>query len=175
MRSPIRYDKETALEAILYVAERVQDPTIHRVFKLMYFADRHHLEAYGRLIFGDHYVAMKNGPVPNNTYDMTKVARGDRRPFGPFKNVKQHCDVVDQHRIAPKRKAMLSAFSDSELESLDLVIEEYGGWSFNRLTRKRHDQSWETADANDVISLEALTLGLKDRDALLQHLADPLP
>jgi len=34
-----------------------------------------HLERYGRLIFGDTYIAMKHGRVPPGVYDMRKDAR----------------------------------------------------------------------------------------------------
>ncbi len=36
-------------------------------------------ESFGRLITGDHYNAMKDGPVASNTYDIIKIARGDGR------------------------------------------------------------------------------------------------
>ncbi len=54
----IRFDSEKALEAILYVASKAPVPDIYHVGKILYYADRAHLERYGRLITGDEYKAM---------------------------------------------------------------------------------------------------------------------
>jgi len=58
----IRFDSEKALEAILYVASKAPIPDIYHVGKILYYADRFHLEAFGRLITGDQYNAMKVWP-----------------------------------------------------------------------------------------------------------------
>jgi uncharacterized phage-associated protein len=75
MDTPFTYDPKAALSAVLYVASRIPDPTFHKVATVLYFADRKHLERYGRLIFGDSYVATKHGPVPSGVYDLLKSAR----------------------------------------------------------------------------------------------------
>ncbi|MCW7083120.1 Panacea domain-containing protein [Escherichia coli] len=69
----VRFDSEKALEAILYVASKAPIPDIYHVGKILYYADRFHLESFGRLITGDHYNAMKDGPVASNTYDIIKL------------------------------------------------------------------------------------------------------
>ena len=43
------FEREKAIEAILYLAGRIEDPTFHSIGKLMYFADKTSLERYGRL------------------------------------------------------------------------------------------------------------------------------
>ncbi len=75
MIAPFVFDEDVAIEVILYIANRVPHPTFHLIFKIMYFADKAHLERYGRFICGDSYVAMRNGPVPSVTYDMLKGIR----------------------------------------------------------------------------------------------------
>lgn len=177
MRYPFRYDQETAVEALLYIAERLADPTLHRVFKVMYFADKKHLEQYGRLIFGDHYVAMKKGPVPSRIYNLAKIVRGDfDDEYGAgVPNARKDFLVEDGHKVVPKRSADLRQFSNSERTVLDWAIDAYGELPFDDLVVKSHDASYEAADENDVISIEALTIGVRDRDTLLEHLADPHP
>ncbi|MFA7087310.1 MAG: hypothetical protein WC145_11645 [Aliarcobacter sp.] len=57
-----RFDPEKALTVWIYIAERVDD---HRgMYHLLYQADKLHLERYGRLIYGERYVAGEDGPVP---------------------------------------------------------------------------------------------------------------
>ena len=74
-RNSFSFDPEKTLEAILYISERTQD--LYHVLKILYFADKIHLSAYGRLIAGDSYVAMSNGPVPSHAYNIIKTVRGD--------------------------------------------------------------------------------------------------
>ncbi|WP_409530306.1 Panacea domain-containing protein [Shinella sp.] len=40
--------------------------------KTLYYADRAHLQRYGRPITGDRYIAMENGPVPSYAYNAVK-------------------------------------------------------------------------------------------------------
>ncbi len=48
MIAPFVFDEDVAIEVVLYIANRVPDPTFHLIFKIMYFADKAHLERYGR-------------------------------------------------------------------------------------------------------------------------------
>ena len=81
-----RFEPGKAISALLYVSSRlierrqqnpVATPDIHRISKVLYFADQKHLTRYGRPIVGDTFIAMENGPVPSQTYDMVKAVRGD--------------------------------------------------------------------------------------------------
>jgi hypothetical protein len=40
MSYPFIFDDEQAIEAILYIAQNVKEPTFHRISKVMYFADK---------------------------------------------------------------------------------------------------------------------------------------
>ena len=42
---------------------------------VLLFADKKHLERYGRFITGDTYSAMENGPVPSFAYDVVKCIK----------------------------------------------------------------------------------------------------
>lgn len=68
------FDREKALEVILYIANNLDGATFHSISKMLYLSDKLHLQEYGRLICGDRYIAMEYGPVPSAIYDMLKVA-----------------------------------------------------------------------------------------------------
>src|SRR4030067_924651 len=70
------FDRDKALEVILFVARSLHNPTFHSISKILYLSDKLHLQEYGRLICGDQYIAMEYGPVPSAIYDMMKVAAG---------------------------------------------------------------------------------------------------
>ena len=57
----VQFDKEKALNALLYVTNRVQRKDFHKIFKIIYFADRQHLADWGRPITGDTYIAREAG------------------------------------------------------------------------------------------------------------------
>jgi uncharacterized phage-associated protein len=164
-RSLFRFDPDKALEAILYLAMRVPDPTFHRISKLMYFADKAHLANYGRLIFGDSYVAMKHGPVPSEVYDILKAVRGDG--LSSYLEAARQAFCVDANKqVIP----LLDVFSASDLECMDEAIRAYGHLSFKELTTQSHDAAWEAVDENDVMDVEQIIATLPDGPALLAHL-----
>lgn len=164
-----RFDPDKALNLVLYVAGKVKTPTFHTISKIIYFADKLHLERYGRLICGDSYVAMKHGPVPSEIYDMMKDVRGDG--FSEhWQNARGSFEVQDKATVVPRRAADLDVFSDSDLECLEESIQTYGHLDFVRLTELSHDAAWQTTDDNDIIDLEQIVATLKDGQTLLSHL-----
>ena len=167
MRHPFTFNVVKSVEAILYIAQYVKQPTFHRISKIMYFADKEHLETYGRFVCGDHYVAMKHGPVPSNTYDILKAVRSN----GFFESLDEKAFVVvEQFLVKPLRAVCIDYFSESDLECLDNAISKYGAMSFNQLTELSHDQAWQTADENDYIDIEHIVATLADPDILLDYL-----
>ena len=170
------FDLRTAIEAILYLTERSQDPTFHHLSKLLYFADRLHLARYGRFICGDDYIAMRHGPVPSHIYDMLKAARDGREyTYIHLPDVQESFTVEGGYRVHPLRSSNIEWLSDSELECLDQSICEYDKYSFPELTKLSHDDAWLSADENDAISVEAIVQSIGNPNHLLEHLQDPHP
>jgi uncharacterized phage-associated protein len=165
------FDVGKAIEAILFVATKLANPTFHSVSKVFYFADKKHLERYGRFICGDTYVAMKHGPVPSQTYDIMKVPVG-RGWVSPDQAelIQAAFDVSNGCRIQTKRQPELEQLSASEIECLTECVAEYGGKSFGELTSLSHDAAWHSADENELISIEEIAKTLPDSEALIVHL-----
>ncbi len=69
-----RFNAKKAVEVILWFAERRPGISFHTLLKLLFYADKRHLNRYGRPITGDDYIAMQYGPVASTTYDMLKGA-----------------------------------------------------------------------------------------------------
>jgi uncharacterized phage-associated protein len=127
------FNLKKAVEALLYIANRVEHPTFMSVAKLLYFADKTSLELYGRFIAGDSYFAMEHGPVPTNTYNLMKAGHdGDQYGFS-----------AEQHNIKPLREANTDWLSDSDIACLDKVIEAYGHLPTWDIRSKSHDEAWE--------------------------------
>jgi uncharacterized phage-associated protein len=171
------YEADTALNAVLYIVSNIPDPTFHRISKLLYFADKFHLERYGRFICGDSYVAMKHGPVPAITYDLLKaVKEGSRGALDKtLVNAFAQALEVKGSYIVAKQEANLDMLSDSDLECLKEAIKEYGTKTLEELTALSHDAAYKSTDENDLIDLAAIISTLKDADHLLEHVQNPHP
>lgn len=169
-----RFDVDKAIEAILYVAKRIDDPTSHKIAKVFYFADRKHLDRYGRFIAGDTYIAMRYGPVPSGVYDLLKQARGDQ-PLCNSEHIRNLLSVHGAYHVSVMRDADLDYFSDSDIECLDESIKENNPLSFGELTKKSHDEVYDTADLDDSIPLEAFVKYSSTPTSLHQYLTDLTP
>jgi len=174
MPSPFEFDEKVAIEAILFIAVRLRQPTFHRIAKLFYFADKAHLAQYGRFICGDHYIAMKHGPVPSGVYDLLKAVKN-----GYFARRYPHLSLAFQveqgHCIKPLRHPNLEWLSDSEMTCLQHAIDRWGAASFAELTHISHDTAWLSVDENDEIGLDAIVTAVGAPVGLLEHLTDPHP
>jgi len=176
---PYPFDREKALECVLYLASRVAQPGLHNISKLLYFADKRHLDLHGRLLYGDEYVAMEYGPVPSQIYDVLKAV-GGAGACGPklaalVEEAKRSLSVTG-YSVRPLRDADAMEFSDSDQECLDWALEKYGHCSFDELTELSHaEEAWKQTEKNAPITVEAMTIGARNREALLADLRDPFP
>lgn len=147
--SEITFSPERALESVLYIAARVENPTIHEVLKLRYFADKLHLSRYGWLASGDDYVAMKFGPVGSGTYNLLRAARGDQSGWihPAFADIVRGALAVaeDRRRILPLRPANADRLSAADRECLDEALRQYGNMPFGQRTEISHDAAWARA------------------------------
>ncbi len=136
-----RFNKEKAIAAILYITTQLKkngyDTDLHKVFKILYFAERKHLAIYARPITGDRYIAMDNGPVPSSTYDILK-----------YQTDKESFQIVGFY-IEPKKDPDLNEFSDSDVQFLDESIEKNKHLGFLDLTIKSHGNAWHNTSKNN--------------------------
>jgi len=158
MKHPFVFNSKKAIEAILYIAASVEQPSFNRICKIMYFADKQHLEKYGRFICGDSYIAMKHGPVPSGMYDILKID-----------SAKQDFRVEDEFLVHPLRAAQFDYFSESDLECLKQASQ----LSFQQLSELSKDLSWQMVDENDYIKIEQIVATFSDAESLLDYLCEP--
>lgn len=169
--SPFEFDKRKAVETLLYVARRAPIPDRIHICKIIYFADKYHLENFGRFIFGDHYVAMHNGPVPSGAYDLIKAAEA-----GQVKELR-----ADDLYVMGLRDPLLEVFSESDFEALDQAVAQYGNISFSRLSLMSHDEAWKTATEDGKLVVDGGTVPMEFNDiakmiapgdSLLKYISD---
>jgi len=163
-----QFHREKAIETILYLSHRISDADIYGICKLLYLADKTHLEKYGRFIFGETYYAMKNGATPSNVYDLLKEV--SEKPLAELE--------INGHQIIALRDANLDYLSESDIECLDQVISVWGNVPNWQRKNAAHDNAWGTAweqrgDRRSVtISVESIAELFDDSDDLIDYLSN---
>jgi uncharacterized phage-associated protein len=165
------WSQEKALNAVLVVANLIGRADFHKVFKIFYFADREHLATYGRTILGDQYVAMKDGPVPSNTYDFLKAFRGEGFASSLSAAAKERLHV-DRFVVIPKSQADEDHLSESEIACLKHSIQENKDLSFGQLSEKSHDYAWGRASMNNEMALLDIAQEANASDEMLQYIRE---
>lgn len=171
-----KFNKDKAITALkLLLKNGEQD--IHKLFKIVYFADQKYLSAYGTTISGDKYIAMKNGPVPSNLYDLVKLIRGDNKlSFFQTENaveseLKSCFEFVDNYKLKLiNNKFNYDVLSSSELCALRDSYSENVELSFSELTEKSHGSAWKASNQNNEISIIEIAKEAKVDEGFLKYI-----
>lgn len=168
------FDKEKGVAAALYVTQQLMNskcsPRLHKIFKIFYFADQKHISKYGRPIVGDHYIAMKYGPVPSCLYDILRAVRGDgsclsAEEFLPYFE-------VEGNQVKPLQNPDMDELSESELECLNASIEENKKKGFGELTRLSHDAAYDSAQDDSRISFRDIAKAAGASPAMIAYMSE---
>lgn len=157
------FDERKAAEAAAFLLFRAGGalPLI-KLVKLLYLAERLSLKRYGEPLTGDHLVAMPNGPVLSMTYDHMNGALPSRE--GGWESwiadrAGHELALRDPSRLRTPEQDLLR-LSDSDLEVLTEVWEQFGHWDRWRLVDYTHSAAcpeWEDPDGSSrPISYELL-------------------
>lgn len=147
-RRPLRFRfaPRKALAAIGWMLGKAAPAPLdlHTILKTCYFADRAHLNGYGRPIFGARYRAMRYGPVPVEIYEMLKgepiwlVEAGTERVPWELRGYR----VVRSGNVEPD----LRVLSPSDREALDRAFELARTMTFDERTAASHGPDWQRAE-----------------------------
>ena len=169
-----KFNQEKAIAAVLLVANRLLErhgkygPDLHKIFKILYFADQNHLANFGRPIIGDFYIAMNHGGVPSKIYEIVKIVRGDSicKDTTGFSRFFE----VSGHFLFPKQVSAMDEFSESDLDCLEKSILENQDLSFQELKVKSHDQAYQKALKDDKISFREMAKVLGVDETILEFM-----
>ena len=70
IRFKISYDK--AIEVLVWLAKMKPGIDIYHIAKVLFYADKMHINKYARPVIGDSYIKMPYGPVPSGVSDLIK-------------------------------------------------------------------------------------------------------
>jgi hypothetical protein len=133
------FDEKKALEGLVFVAREWPGITAFYAAKVFFFADKEHLNKYGRPVISDRYIAMDHGPVPSVIYDWFK---GDLDWAGDPAAITSSIDFDRQAsyvRARAQREPEMEYLSPSDIAALKSAIAFCKEHSFSHLSRLSHD------------------------------------
>lgn len=164
---------EVIIHALLYILDKVGGKSdFHKVFKILYFADQKHLAKYGSSISQDKYLAMTNGPVPSEAYDIFKALRGDGFLLNMKDSFTPYFELTDNKRVKAIQRPDRDLLSQSEIEILNESIEENSKQSFYQLTKKSHDSAWKKANRDSVIKARDIARAGSASNDTIEYIED---
>ena len=132
----------------MYLVRHSTD-NMYIVMKMLYAADKLHLEQTGRFMAGEDYVAMGKGATPSGTYDIVKYVRGDGHLDRGLPTAKNFISVErESNRLILKRGVPEQDLSEIARKCLDVVIREFSEnsspWHWYH---RAHDTAWKKTRA----------------------------
>ena len=166
---PIRFEfrPEKFVHAIAYLADNCQGLTKMKACKMLFFADKEHLQRFGRPIVGDHYYRLPHGPIPTRGLDML---RGNAKPSDRAL-MEKHIGLVGD-AIHLRSAADETVFSKSDLEVLRETCRRYGSKTAAQLRSLSHrERAWTEAEENGPMDY-ALFFGDDDSGRNMRDLVE---
>lgn len=156
MHIKFAFSNEKALEALAFVAN--EQPGLSPLFvcKVFFYAEKWHLNRYGRPVIADTYVAMPQGPVPSTiknfidkNWDWIEKPEG----FDAAISVERHKGLLRLH--VAKKRTKFPRLSESDVECLREAIAFCKDKSADELSAATHqEKAWANAEANRPMNYE---------------------
>jgi hypothetical protein len=130
---PIQFNMNTqkAIESVLWIIQNGES-NMYNIWKILFSAEKYHINKYGSPITGDQYVAMEYGTVPSWLYNAAKI---EKPGIGFFKQEKS---------LVADRAPMMDYLSISDVKALKHGFDEYAGLDFNSVKEKNHrEPAWQ--------------------------------
>lgn len=175
MNKLFKYDR--AISSLLYSLQQLGGRSdIHKLCKILYFADQRHLSEYGRSISGDTYIAMQFGPVPSCVDDILKALRGDSffSSVPEIEHLRQCMVFENRFIVRALKKPDMDDLSVSDIKCLDYAVNLCKDKSFAELTEFSHGLAWSNTQRDRAISVKDILREAGDEEAYVEYIADNL-
>jgi len=128
---------QKAIESVLWIIKNGES-NMYNIWKILFSAEKYHINKYGRPITGDQYVAMEYGIVPSWLYNAAKI----EKPGIGF--------VKRENYLVADREPIMDYLSQSNVEALKHGFDEYAGLDFNAVKEKNHKEpAWKKNYVNN--------------------------
>lgn len=167
---------QKAIEAIVYLANKKPGMTQYFFMKMMFYADKFHINKYGMPIIGDEYIKMENGPVPSFVLDAIHLD-GSKLTHNVYEEIMNSLSFKQSGKkiyTTAKREANMDYFSKTDIECLDRAFNFCKDKNFTELKSLTHrEQSWKKAiDNKQMDYLLFVDENNPNKDAIVADLSD---
>lgn len=138
IRYRINYAK--AIEAIVWLANERPEIDIYHIAKVLFYADKMHVNKYARPIIGDTYISMDFGPLPSGIRDLIIENSWLSPDYLEEVSNSLRIDKVPYSKVTALRRPTMEYFSRTDIECLKKALKEYGHKSFDELKRITHEE-----------------------------------
>ncbi len=164
-----QFDEKKGVEALVYTASKWPGITAFFASKVLFFAEKFHLNKYARPIVADTFFAMPSGPVASTIHEFIDGRldnAGDPAAIAAALSFAR-----DRYpRATALREADKDVLSPSDIECLDEAIAFCRARGFRALSNLTHqERAWRDAPANGPMDYEAMIdADNPNREAVLQ-------
>ena len=159
------FKKDKAVNAILYVASKLERSDIHKICKILYFADQKSLSDCGRSITGDTYIA-------SYIEDIFKAVRHQSYFSQYAKEFEGVFSFQNDYIMIAEKQPDMSHLSKSDVECLDYAIEKCKNLDFGQLTLLSHGYAWSSTAKDRPISVDDILKEAGDKDDYIDFVND---
>lgn len=134
----VGFNHKKAVQTLAYFAQK-EGGVINKMkaFKLIWLSDRLHLRKYGRPILNDVYFALPKGPIPSSTKDLAD--NSDYLADSERELREQVLENAGRYTIKTKTEVQKNVFSESDLEVMSLVYDNFGNLDEFTLSELSHE------------------------------------
>lgn len=155
MSPKIKYkvNSEKAIETILFLSTLKKGIDLYHIAKIIFYAEKDHINKYARPIIGDKYICGKDGPFPSKIRDLVHGGEpylnlDDLQAIHKTISISKNDEKEFPH-INPLREPDMDFFSESDIECLLGAFKKYGNLSFSELRELTHHELFYYKSAKD--------------------------
>lgn len=169
-----RINYKKAIEVIVWIAASKPGIDIYHIAKVLFYAEKAHVNKYARPIIGDRYICMDYGPVPSAVKNL--INKDSWLDPGHLSDISNSIIVHDypHKNIEAKREPDLKYFSGTDLECLEESLKEYGDKSFDELKNLTHNEfCWIESEPNEAIDYSLMVdSDNPDKEEILEEMSE---
>ena len=163
-----------AVETIVWLATERPEIDIYHVVKCAFYADKYHLNKYGRPIAGDDYDADVYGPLGRCVYRILKADPIEMLAVGG--NGELPFTVGQRWKVTADREPNTRILSESDVEALKHAASEVADLTFDELVERTHrERAYIEANGGRMKYEDLLDVSDPLRDAKAEDLAETAP
>ena len=124
----------------------------YRIYKSLYFANKEHLNRYGRVITSDTFFALPLGPVPTKLADILDfvqqrktLQKADQDLFLPIITSISHCGFDAENYFTANELPDMDELSERDIECLNIGLSKCIEQNFGTIKEESHDKAWQNA------------------------------